>query len=199
MRYAHVKILVSLMVISSSSAQAQDESQMTGPRLAAQNTATPTTLLVVEGPYTLKDSFSVFGYVIARKAATETVTFKPCTGEAIEIEETLLATAPAGCESETPEDGHPVTVACADIPQIWDKAMSDILAHATAGTIGAVFQATEDSKPEQVAPPDNDFTLAKFAEVKAIQPCGGVLAGFSGSGAPIAGIVAVEPSGGLDR
>lgn len=151
----------------------------------------PDSVVVVEGPYTLKDSFSVHGYVIERKSPK--VKFRPCTGEDIEVEESLLEKAAAGCEGEAPDHGNPVTVACVDIPMTWGTAMGDILSNANSDKIGAIYRQTFGGGFAQI-PSDDGFAAAKFADVKTIQSCGGVLLGLSVTGAPIAGIVAVEPS-----
>lgn len=147
--------------------------------------------MVVEGPYTLKDSFSVHGYVIERKSPK--VKFRPCTGEDIEVEESLLEEAVAGCEGEAPDGGNPVTVACIDIPITWGAAMGDILSDAKSDTVGAIYRRTFDGEFAPV-PDQEGLAAAKLANVRTIQSCGSVLLGLSVTGIPIAGIVAVEPS-----
>lgn len=152
----------------------------------------PDSVVVWEGPYTLKDSFSVHGYVVERNSRI--VKFRPCTGEKdIAVEESLLEIATEGCEGETPDDGNPVTVACVDVPTMWGAAMGDILSHATSDKVGAIYRQNSDGEFAQI-PGDDDLAVAKFADVKIIQSCGRVLLGLSGTGAPIAGIVALEPS-----
>lgn len=202
MRHVRSSFIAIITVGFAFTAGAQQQPQVSGQPKgleqfspSSQSVAiSPETLLLVEGPYTLKGSFSVFGYVIARNAGK--ATFKPCRDDAMEVDESLLEAVPAGCEDEAPEEGNPITVACADIPPVWSKAISNLLADVTTGEIGSVYVATSDGKAEKIATPNNDLTLPTFAEVKAIQPCGGVLTGFSGTGVPITGIAAVEP---IDR
>ncbi|MCJ8517742.1 hypothetical protein ABID21_000745 [Pseudorhizobium tarimense] len=200
MRIARTSLLAMITVGLAVDAFAQQQQQATpqGSELGQQDPGFQSipvwseTLLLVEGPYKLKGSFGVFGYVIARNAGK--VTFKSCNAETIEVDESVLEMTRDGCEYQAPEKDNAITVACADLPPAWGKAASDVLANVTSDKIGSVYAATSDGKAERIASPDNYLAMATIDEVKAIQPCGGVLTGFSGTGVPVTGIVAVEPT-----
>lgn len=202
MRNAQAKLLAFVFLAAAGGVNAQDNpaggnggaptlsrsTESDSPRIA---TATlPDSVVVVEGPYTLKDSFSVHGYVIERKSPK--VRFRPCTGEDIEVEESLLEEAVAGCEGEAPDDGNPVTVACIDIAVPWGAAMGDILSDEKSDSVGTVYQKTFEGEFAPILDQEG-LAAAKLANVRTIKSCGGVLLGLSATGAPIAGIVAVEP------